>query len=595
MNAEASGRLPRRALVLGFAVLITAQAFVAFMGVADFWTRGHNGWNGAAYHLSARNTLRWGLLFPLQYDTGVTPPPPDEVYTHHPLAMHLHNTASLWLFGDHPAAIRGVAALHGVLALAMLLLFVRRWWDDVHALVAGAVYLVLPINAIYINMANHSSGFIFWSLLALHCYLTFDERIREEGPHPFRWYGLTLATFFLASQWDWPAYYVAFGIALHWLVAGVARLRHRGRAWWRWDRHLFALVGFGLFVLALFGGHWLLVKALTHNVGELEGTIRERTDIPWARFAQNLRVVPPLMFTWPVLGLCAAWLVGWSVRLVRGRARPRDVAPLVYGIGGAIHYVVFKWSAIVHSYWAWTALPFVAMACAATTVGAGRWLVARATPRLGRGRALLVGALVGLVFVPLVVRSIEIVPPARHYGGSMWWVAPVRGPVSHDYRSGRPELRFARQVREWTDRHTGVLVHRSITALNPEPRFDTTLDRETARTFGLPDRGPSHPGIDGWVVIGVVGSVPFDRIVQAAARHPYFQYGRFFMIDLRRSGPDVRVYDLRPAPRSLAYAYFMSPFDGEGPVQPVRSEAAEREIREAVRARAAAGPHATSR
>ncbi|MFW6051957.1 MAG: glycosyltransferase family 39 protein, partial [Myxococcota bacterium] len=395
-----AGALPRRLLWSWLAFVLTAQALLGFLGVADLWTRGHNGWNGGAYHLAARNTLRWGLLFPLQYDAGTVPPTGADVYTHHPLALHLHDTASLWLFGDHPAAIRGVAAVHAVLALAMLFLLVRRYWSDLHAVVASGVYLLLPVNAIYLNMANHSSGFLFWSLLALYCYLAY-QRAMDAGGQAGRWYAATLAAFWVAAQWDWPAYYVAFGMAVHWLVAGVARLRRTGRPCWRWDRHLGGLAGFCVLVLASFGGHFLLVEIVTGNLSELGGTFEKRQDVPWSRFREHLKVVPELMFTWPVLALCGGWVAAYVVRLARGRARARDLVPVVYAYGGVIHYLVFKWSAVVHSYWAWTTLPFVAIACATSLVAAGGWVARRAAPRIGRRGALAAGAAVGLALVPL--------------------------------------------------------------------------------------------------------------------------------------------------------------------------------------------------
>ncbi|MFW6052108.1 MAG: hypothetical protein ACODAU_13100, partial [Myxococcota bacterium] len=182
-----------------------------------------------------------------------------------------------------------------------------------------------------------------------------------------------------------------------------------------------------------------------------------------------------------------------------------------------------------------------------------------------------------LALVPLAVRSVDIVPPARAVGGSMWWVAPVRGPVATDYRSGRPELRFAEQVRAWTDRRTGVQVHRSIRALNPEPRFDTHLDRERMDVNGLAVHTPFRRGVDGWVLIGTVAGVPASRLAELASDHPYRQYGDFFMLDLRREGPDVEVWELVPKEPGLAWSYFVSPF--EGPVTPRRDPEAERAFR----------------
>ncbi|MDH4282906.1 MAG: glycosyltransferase family 39 protein, partial [Myxococcales bacterium] len=143
---RAGGR--RKPFCIAFAAVLALQIFLGVWGIADQWTRGHNGWNGAAYQNAARNTLRWGVLFPLQYDTANVPPSKDELYTHAPLALHLHDVASVKLFGDSELSIRLVAAFWSVAALCMLFAVVRRLWDDAHALTASAVYVVLPINAI---------------------------------------------------------------------------------------------------------------------------------------------------------------------------------------------------------------------------------------------------------------------------------------------------------------------------------------------------------------------------------------------------------------------------------------------------------------
>ncbi|MFW2390102.1 MAG: glycosyltransferase family 39 protein, partial [Polyangiales bacterium] len=151
----------RRLLRIAFAMVLGLQVFLAVWGVADQWTRGHNGWNGAAYQNAARNTLRWDVLFPLQFETANVPPEPEELYTHAPLALHLNNVVSMSVFGDRELSIRLVAGFWSVAALCMLFAVVRRLWGDGPAILSAAIYVLLPINAIYTNMANHSAGFIF--------------------------------------------------------------------------------------------------------------------------------------------------------------------------------------------------------------------------------------------------------------------------------------------------------------------------------------------------------------------------------------------------------------------------------------------------
>lgn len=64
--------------------------------------------------------------------------------------------------------------------------------------------------------------------------------------------------------------------------------------------------------------------------------------------------------------------------------------------------------------------------------------------------------------------------------------------------------------------------------------------------------------------------------------HPYAQYGRFFLLDLRRSGVDVELYRLQPRRMNLAWWYLVSPF--EGPIEPVRMEGMEEAFLEEVAA-----------
>ena len=534
----------RRLVRIAFAMVLALQLFLAVWGVADQWTRGHNGWNGAAYQNAARNTLRWDVLFPLQYETANVPPRKDQLYTHHPLGLHLHNVASLKLFGDRELSIRLVAGVWSVATLCMLFAVVRRLWDDPHALVASAIYVALPINAIYTNMANHSGGFIFWSLLTLYLY------IRAIRAPPWSWLSFSsfLIAFAFAASWDWPAYYIAFCIVLHW-------------AWSLFETRRSApasgsAVQFAVFcawVLALFLGHFVLVEVVTGNLDELTGTFNARRALSWTRFRVHLLVVPELMFTAPILGLCTAWFSVWVVRTVRATAHTRDLVPVAFLVAGLIHYWTFRWSAIVHSYWAWTMLPAMAITVAVSLFAIARWIRQRA--------GLLASFSVLLLLVPLVIRDLQIVPGGRYVGGSMWFFTPVRGTMDR-YDSGRPELRFARRVKAWTDRQTGVQLHTSLKELRLEPRFDITLDRVTHRWAQNPRaQVPNEQGATGWVFIAAIDAFPEEERAAFASRHPYRQYGDYFMLDLRRQGRDIEAWGLTPVQYSPRWRLLHSAFE----------------------------------
>lgn len=566
----------RRALVYaGFAFVLAFQVFLGLWGVADPWTRGHNGWNGAAYHNGARNTLRWGELFPLQYDTANVPPKKEQLYTHAPLALHLHNVASVRIFGDRESSVRLVAAFWSVAALCMLFAVVRRLWSDGHGLLTAAIYVALPINAIYTNMANHSAGFIFWALLTLYLY------VRASDAQRWRWrdFVLFLAAFTMAAAWDWPAYYIALAIAVHWLAT---LLRRAPRI------VSYPFFVFCVWVLVLFVGHFALVEWLTGNLDELTGTFNARRALSWERFRLHLVVVPEVMFTVPILALGGGWLVAWAARLAHSKAAARDLIPIAFLVAGLIHYLTFRWSAMVHSYWAWPMLPFVAMAVATSLFAIGRQIENRVdsaldarVPTPARVRIARAAALsVAIFLVPLAIRDIQVVPQGRYVGGSMWFFTPVRGAID-TYDSGRPELRFAKRVKAWTDRNTGVQLHPSLQSRRLEPRFDITLDRATYRWTPRPrPQIKNDQGVDGWVFIAPVEELSESDRIDLAARYPYRQFDEYVMIDLRGEGPNIEVWESKPQPVTPRWWLLHSPF--EPPSVASRSVVQESSLRDEV-------------
>jgi hypothetical protein len=555
MGPERVGGM-RRPVRLAFALVLALQVFLAVWGVADQWTRGHNGWNGSAYHNAARNTLRWDVLFPLQYETANVPPQKEQLYTHAPLALHLHNVAAVKLFGDRELSIRLVAGFWSVAALCMLFAVVRRLWDDGHALAASAVYVALPINAIYTNMANHSAGFIFWSLLTLYIYI---EAIRSPPWRPLN-FALLLATFAVAASWDWPAYYIAAAIALHWTYTLAQDKKGSDPFLW--------LGGFCLWVVLLFVGHFVLVEVVIGNLDELTGAFNTRRALSWERFRTHLWVVPELMFTAPVLGLCAAWLLAWGVRAARGTAQARDLIPAAFLIAGIVHYWTFRWSAVVHSYWAWPMLPAVAIAVPASLFAMARWI----RERVG----IAASVAVVLLLVPLAIRIVQIVPEGRRVGGSMWFFTPVRGAMD-TYDSGRPELRFAERVKAWTDRDTGVQLHTSLKPLRLEPRFDITLDRVTHRWSQNPRTEiPNDQGATGWVFVAATDAFPEEQRAAFASHHPYREFDDYFMLDLREDTRSIEVWRSTTLESSPRWWLLHSAF--EAPQRSTRSVAAEQSL-----------------
>lgn len=581
-------RMSRRWFIGCFVALVMSQAVVGFMGAGDQFALGHNGWNSSAYLQSARNTLRWGVLFPVQYYTGRTPPTVQDGYTHHPLAMHLHNTLSVWLFGDHEGSIRAVPAFFGVLALIALILVVRLLYDDRTGLLAGAIYVLLPTNAIYINMSNHENGFIFWTLLWGYSYLKFlAARLPEGGAAPEpgaprkRWllpYLLMLLSFFWAAMWDWPAYYCALVFAVHWLFVIRRRWVLSGRALRPVLPDLALLAGYSAFVLALFIGHFVLVSLVVGSLSELHGVFQARQAVSRGMILHHLKVVPILMFTLPVLLIALGWFFRRLWQGARGRLARRDLIALTFGIAGLLHYYIFRGTAVIHEYWGWTIVPFAAIACAWFFFFAFDRLRDRIAVRSPARRRLLTAlagaALTLAVLGNLAWRFVDFVPEGRAVGGSLWFVTNSR-PVQERYISSREMIRFAAEVKTRTTRKVGVIVDPAFDNIpGYEPRFPITLDREVV-VQPLRTPPPDQLGVtEGWVYLAPPKLLSERRLLELAAVHPVLVYDDFVMVDLRRHATEITVIRNLPVARDAWTWYWRGPWaDAVEPVPQPEEEA----------------------
>jgi 4-amino-4-deoxy-L-arabinose transferase-like glycosyltransferase len=571
--------------VAAFALIVSLQCLFGLAGIADNWVAGHNGYNGAAYHQGARNAMRFGLLFPSQYHCDRTiPPPPVKLYTHAPLALHGHVMACLAIFGDHEWAVRLTPAFHGVLALIALLWIVRKRWGEGHALVAGSIYVLLPINHSYANMVNHTTGFIFWSLLAMESYLSWTETrgLAENGAialAPLRGsprQRLRLAAFFVcclvAMQWDWPAYYVMAAIALHWFVviirgpSGSARFRDLG-----------VLALFCALVLANFFGFIALVY---HAAGTLQGlaaTARSRSvEFPGIYGALWEKTIVP-DFSMPVLLCGALWLPALFIRLIRRRGQDRDLIPAAFFFAGVAHLLTFKNTALVHAYWPWPLNPFFAVAASSVLLWAGGSLASRARECLEQNASWASGRLAvkAAEVIPLLLvlaifyfiylaHTLPLIEKGRQFGGVF---------VERGYVSIAELILFSKTVRDQTTPDTVIYTHPS---LRYQVQMNVSLDRTWRRARRLKAPGkPAAVSAPSVAIGAVTGTDPKD-IVAAATRYRYRQYGDHYLVDYRYPGQDIQIYEWEKRPASLYWKFWVNPFEPFR--RPTRDLQAERRL-----------------
>jgi 4-amino-4-deoxy-L-arabinose transferase-like glycosyltransferase len=311
-----------------------------FHGVANYWQWGHNGFNGAAFSQAARNSLRFDLLPQTPYYAGLTPPEPNHWYTDHPMMLHLHLMAFQEIFGYSECVNRMIPALYSFLSLLVLFFLVLRLAGKAAALISACIYTLTPLNLIFANMINHEQGAIFWCLCFLYGYC----RWHQTGMRRHTVLALVSITF--AAQFDWPAYYLAFVVALHALATGIRR--HPG--WLRWRREYTWTAVFSAVVLLNFFGFFLWIQLMRGGLGHMWGVFNWRSESQGGYLpvlferALDLRGVIPI-------GLLGAWGLYTIERAIRRKLGLIDLVPALFFITQLIHSAVFQQAGRIHSYW----------------------------------------------------------------------------------------------------------------------------------------------------------------------------------------------------------------------------------------------------
>lgn len=322
---------------------------------------GHDGYNGSAFAQAARNSLRFGVLEQAQYYTGATPPQLAEIYTNHPILLHIHLLAAFAALGVEDWVGRLVPVLYSMAFLILLYRVVAPRFSPLTAALAITLWTFTPLHTIFANMINHEQGGLFWCLFLIDRYLRWLDTPKRE------WVIHLAVT--MAMQFDWPGYYFAFFIGVHALVNAVTArpVDHSDRDSRPLWRRLGFLTRFSTVVLvnviAFFG--WI-------------ASLRGGLDAMWAAFAlrsgsssgygQLILERSLDLYGAGLLILLGLWLL-WSVtRLLRGRATIADFIPWCFFLGQLIHSLVFKSAGAIHSYWTFYVGPALAIGGASLIV-----------------------------------------------------------------------------------------------------------------------------------------------------------------------------------------------------------------------------------
>lgn len=329
----------------------------------------HDGYNGSAFAQAARNSLRFGVFEQAQYYTGTTPPPLSEIYTNHPMLLHVHLIGLFAVFGVEEWVGRLVPVLYSLGFFVLLYRVTARRFSPLTAAVAVTLWTLTPLHTIFANMINHEQGGLFWCLLLLDRYLVWLDRRRGE-------WSIHLAVT-MAMQFDWPGYYFAGFIGAHALIEALSPRRVAAvggpdspEAVWAdrplWSRGAF-LVRFSVVVLlnaaAFFGWIAMLrggLSAMWAAFALRSGGVDGYGALLWKRSLD--------LYGGALLALLFAWALWSAYQVVRGRGRRRDLIPWFFLLAQLIHSTVFKSAGAIHSYWTFYVGPALAIGGASLLV-----------------------------------------------------------------------------------------------------------------------------------------------------------------------------------------------------------------------------------
>jgi hypothetical protein len=271
----------------------------------------------------------------------------------------------------------------------------------------------------------------------------------------------------------------------------------------------------------------------------------------------------------PLIVMALLWLVSLPVRIAAGKARARHLLPGLFGFTQIVYVILFPTAVAIHIYRYYTFSILVAFVFCdlATLIAEG---ARRVVPRLLAGKPALVArvrtwapvAAVGLLLVPLwsheLKRGVSVLRESRRLSGAV---------LFQGYNPQRHESEFFAQVNKATTPLHEVLFHSSI----PQPRWEGfwQLDRDWRAVASVPGRGQSSPRPTVLLVVEGGRGLSTEAFHELVRTHPMTRWGRYWMVDLMKTGAHLEAYDFEDKKPSRLYKFFGSEF--YPPLKPVRN------------------------
>ncbi len=536
LHRAAAPRPVRIGLALVVAVYLAYSAF----GIAAPFYWGHHGYHGATYMLRARTSLRQHLVSPATW-TGFDRPAGNSLYFHHPIGYHHLLTATVPIFGEHEWLPRALAALGGLAALYALYRLVALCWCAWLGLASVAVYVSLPIVCSFSVLSDPMLLELACVLWGLRAYLEYleqpSDRLLVEAALSYAMGGLLM----------WEVFFIGPFIAVHALCyAHTARGRAMAPSYRGLHPTTIHTLVIGAACVAVMGFH-IGFTASSGVWGEFVASYKQRHTAPSGAYVLDRHTLwMELLYGPAPLVVGAVWFCVFLYRVVAGRTRVRDLAPLTFLYVNSLYIYLFAEGSSVHMYRVFFYSGFFALATIdlADSIGSFAGRVRPGT------RALAMGAFFALYLV-------ADLPQAAHNLVESRVLMGTHGEARYD--SHGDAWTFAKEVTLRTQPQERVILH--FPSMSARKELWYYLDRSLDEVTSLAQVGTYKNEFDHAVLVYDDRAIaPYERAIaeNLMKSHPVHFFDRFVLIDLRVAGARVDGYTFDKGPMSLGYRFWVS-------------------------------------
>lgn len=315
-------------------------------------------WNDAWFSIIAINHNTYGFL--ATKFMNVYPFPADEhsffYYINHPSLLGV--LLSLWyrVLGVYEWSTRLFAVVFSLGSIVLLYLLVRRIYNENIALLSAFFMAFLPMTSYFGRMVCFEPLVLFFILTSLNGYYLWMENGR------FRWVLLMFIGFILGALTDWPSYFLAAVIPIHFLLVTRGHLNRYNYG------YILAmpLTAAFLFILSLAyaaqvnGSLDPLVNAFFLRTGSSAPDFTSSQFTMWEFTIKQLKLAVKY-FTPVCLFLSALWAYNYIKIHINNRPHSEDSYLFLLYTIGLLNVFVFKQAAWVHEYWQYYLSPAIAL------------------------------------------------------------------------------------------------------------------------------------------------------------------------------------------------------------------------------------------